>query len=459
MRKAGVASALAALTLGLALQISNGHWDRRALALVVTAAILAAIAVFMPFTGSSAAAGQDRAAAPDPGARAARALLGVGAAIGILFHAFAAPALYADPRALAGFHWLAATAAVAVSAYLCLHLRASLVRARFVLLLVCFVAMGAAVVRASPRPAIDVWVFQQRASAALLHGEDPYAATYPDIYGHSGQPMYAPQMTKGDVVSAFPYPPLSILAALPAYALLGDVRFAWLLAMAAAGWLLARGIGGISGELAAVFILFQPRSFFVLEQSWTEPLLLLAVALFLFARQRRWPPELCGLALAMLVAAKQYGAVLALPLFFTIPRGARTRAGLVAAGAGAATIVPFWLWNGPALLRSLVWFHLEAPFRKDALSLLAAWSRVGNVPARAGALSAAAALAALGSWAAACARARRVPTPAEAVAAGAFAWLAVVLFSKQAFCNYYWLCGSLLAAAAAASAGSSREAT
>ena len=64
MRETGVASAVAALTLGLALQISNGHWDRGALALVMTAAILAGIAVFMPFRGSSAAAGASRSQNP-----------------------------------------------------------------------------------------------------------------------------------------------------------------------------------------------------------------------------------------------------------------------------------------------------------------------------------------------------------------------------------------------------------
>ena len=42
------------------------------------------------------------------------------------------------------------------------------------------------------------------------------------------------------------------------------------------------------------------------------------------------------------------------------------------------------------------------------------------------------------------------------ILAGAGAWLAIVLFNKQAFCNYYWLVVGLLCAATAASTAASR---
>jgi hypothetical protein len=44
---------------------------------------------------------------------------------------------------------------------------------------------------------------------------------------------------------------------------------------------------------------------------------------------------------------------------------------------------------------------------------------------------------------------RRTATVAQAVLAGASAWLLLVLLNKQAFCNYYWLAVGLLCAAVA----------
>ncbi len=37
-------------------------------------------------------------------------------------------------------------------------------------------------IHASPRPHIDVWMFQQDGARELLHGGNPYAMTFPDIY-------------------------------------------------------------------------------------------------------------------------------------------------------------------------------------------------------------------------------------------------------------------------------------
>src|SRR5438093_944115 len=96
---------------------------------------------------------------------------GAGCAAGLACHLFTTPTYYADPRAFqGGFRWFALISLVVLSAYLCIHLRASLVRARFLLLLLCFVFLGIVVLRASPRPWIDVWVFQQGGADALLHG-------------------------------------------------------------------------------------------------------------------------------------------------------------------------------------------------------------------------------------------------------------------------------------------------
>jgi hypothetical protein len=440
---AGLASAFAGLAVALATQISSGMYDVRALLLVTLAAAAGLLAAFD--------------ASPEARTLWIKVVLGAGVAVGLLFHVFGDPTFYGERARLAGFRWLAATALVVLSAYLCIHLRASLVRARFLLLLGCFVAMGIAVVLASPRPWVDVWVLQQGAADALLHGVNPYAASYPDIYGRLSSQMYSPEVAHGGRVFGFPYPPLSLLAATPGFALFGDVRFAWVIAMAGGAWMIARAIGGSSGELAGLFMLFQPRTFFVLEASWTEAVVVAVFAFALLACARQWRPEWCGVALGLLLASKQYALFITVPLFFLVPRGTRLRAAVVALAAAAAVTAPFWLWDREALFRSLVRFHLLQPFRADSLSLLAGWARLGPIPGPAGFMSPAFGLGVLMVWTAV--YARRSVFVAQAIAAGALAWIAVVLFSKQGFCNYYWLCAALFCAAAAAKAERLGEAT
>ena len=74
---------------------------------------------------------------------------------------------------------------------------------------------------------------------------------------------------------------------------------------------------GPVGALAAGLYLFTPRNLFVLEQSWTEPfvVLFLAATVWCAARHPRVAPYVLGLFLAV----KQY-AVLALPLALLLAR-------------------------------------------------------------------------------------------------------------------------------------------
>src|SRR5688572_5693463 len=54
------------------------------------------------------------------------------------------------------------------------------------LLLVTHFLSGVWMIRASPDPDIDVFIFQQEGSRALLRGDNPYAITFPDIYAGRG---------------------------------------------------------------------------------------------------------------------------------------------------------------------------------------------------------------------------------------------------------------------------------
>jgi glycosyl transferase family 87 len=425
--------ALAAVTIALALQISSGQYDPRAVALVTLATVAAVIG-----------ATWRKRVVPVREAVLPQALLGVGCAAGLACHLFTNPTFYADPRALqGGFRWLALIALAVLSAYLW-HLRPSLIRARFPLLLACFAAMGLLVIRASPKPWIDVWVFQQGAADAVLHGANPYSVSYQDIYGPMALAWYAPELRQAGRVVAYPYPPLTFLAEAPAFAAFGDVRYALLASMIGAAWLIARAAPGKLGELAAALVLFQPRTLLVVEQAWTEPLVLFCFALSVYAIVRGAHWALSGAALGLLAASKQYAVLFVVPLALSMPR----RRGLwVAATVVIAVLAPFAIGDPAGFWRSVIRFQLLQPFRMDSLSLAPFAARLFGPAVQPFALAG----LALGAGVLAFCL-RRHPDLPLACATAAAAWAAVLIWNKQSFCNYWWLCSGLLAAASAAPA-------
>jgi hypothetical protein len=344
-----------------------------------------------------------------------------------------------------------------------------LARARFAAELAAVAALAAVVLRASPVPMIDVWFLEKLGATALLDGVNPYSIGYPNIYG-PGTRFLADALLSPDRrhVLAFPYPPLTLLLVTPAVALASDPRWTMVAAVLFAAWAVRRlGRGSAEASLAAVFLLVQPRGLFVLEQAWTEPLvlaLLLGAALAVSRlRERSAPaaPEVAAslavpvgrvaardLALVALAGAgglaiKQYTPLLLVPLALAVPRGARLRSAALAVAGAAAVTVPFFAWDPAGFLRGIVLFQLEQPFRADALSWAAALFRLTGTK-----MPAWIAFAAAGAVVVALARGHL--TVARALLGAAVAWLAFVVLSKQAFCNYYWLAVGLLCAAVAA---------
>ena len=128
-------------------------------------------------------------------------------------------------------------------------------------------------IKASPNPHIDVYTFHQEAYRALSQHVNPYAITMPNIYGHTM--WYADgYATGGRVLVGFLYPPLSLLLAWPAH-LLGDYRYAMALAVTLSGAFLAYARPGRLGSTVAAVFLFTPRGLLVIEQGWTESLVVL----------------------------------------------------------------------------------------------------------------------------------------------------------------------------------------
>jgi hypothetical protein len=297
-------------------------------------------------------------------------------------------------------------------------------------MLLMFVYLGRWILVASPDPAIDTYVFQREAGNALADGRNPYALRYPDIYGSS--PYYGPGLSVDGVLQfGYPYLPLSLLLTAPAQLLLGDYRYAQLAAMVLAAGFIASASPGRIGMLAAALLLFTPRTLFVLEQGWTDPLVVLgfAAATWVAVTRQGQLPWVFGLALAL----KQYTIFMVPAALHLVSRPFSRHMSLFLRALGLAALItlPFFLWSPSDFWRSVVMLQIWQPFRADSLSYLAWAAQDGDVwPASLGFLAAAIALG-LGLW-------RQPHTPAGFAATCALTYLAFFAFNKQAFANYYY---------------------
>ncbi len=416
--------ALLLIALGQMLLASDGHYTPEAIRWLVVASALGMVAV---------------SARPLPalerlGLCAPVAVLLFGVVVQFTQVATHPPGMYLRP--VSGWAaFLAAVAAAAVFSGSVAFASPALARLGTAALAVCFLAAGLWVLRASPRPAIDVFIFQQQASEALLHGHNPYTLTFPNIYGHTQ--FYGPDITDGRTLFfGFPYPPFSLFLAAGGFLATGDHRSAQLLAFViSAACVLALRPDRL-GALVAAVLLFTPRGLFVLEQGWTEPFGVALLGLVLLSAVRA--PRLLWLALGALFAWKQYTVVLFPLTALLLPRPFSWRAWarlvVPALATTLALTLPLALWDGRAFWRSVVWLQTVQPFRTDALSFPAALVALGTTPPPiVPTLLVLTALAvALVLW-----RAPRTPQGfalAVTVVLGVF-----FAFNKQSFCNYWFL--------------------
>ncbi len=364
-----------------------------------------------------------------------------------------------SPNELRPFYAGVAAAAVLSAGLL---LRSPIVRQVCLpLILLAHLLLGAWMLRASPDPLIDVFVFQQQAPAALLEGKNPYAMTFVDVYGSDAagaRAVYGQGLTRdGKVTFGFPYLPVSLFISLVAYGAAGDYRYAQLVAMTAAGALLAYARPGRVAALAAVLLLFTPRAFFVLGRGWSEPYVVVLLAAVVFCACRGL--ALLPVALGLFLASKQY-LVLALPacLILAASLGDRRQAiGLAWKAALVAIVVtlPLALWDWDAFWFSTVTVQKEAPFRDDALSYLVYWKQAfgGATPLFGRPVEQhGATLAFVATIPAVLLALFRAPrTPAGFAAALALSFLPFIALNKQAFANYYYFTIGCLCSAIAAS--------
>lgn len=295
-------------------------------------------------------------------------------------------------------------------------------------------ALGIWVIKTSPEPFIDVYVFEQTSAEALLKGQNPYNLTPPNIFGH--MLFYGKELVKdGKMTIGNPYPPLSIYVSTLGFLAAGDFRYSHLLAILISGVLIAFLHPGREAKLAAYLFVFTPRIFYVLEQGWTEPVVMLFLSLVIFCAVRypRWLP----ISLGLFFASKQY-LLFFLPLTLLLnPITTAWRKWIPFFGWMGATMVivtaPLAFWDLPAFIWNVGLAQWYQVFRMDALSYLALYAHAFQQTPSQLTSFIALAIAFLITW-------RFTPRTATGFALS-IAWGLEIFFAfnKQAFCNYYSL--------------------
>ena len=293
----------------------------------------------------------------------------------------------------------------------------------------------------APQPPIDVFTWTQTSVGALLHRINPYTVVAPDVYHGRYDPGYT--------VSVYPYMPATLLIYAPWVGVLGDFRFALAACLALTVAMIHR-IGrqlDIHPQLifaASLAVVLHPSGSRMIESGWTEPLLVLGAALFVSFALRR--PDGIGQAASFLLlpAMKQY--VLAPTVLYLLSGGRAIRPRVIAAAAtiGAATVLPFLVWNWHATLSGMV-FQMQAPRgpRLGSTSLVALLATTSGIYPGIW-LSAVAQLiaGALAWWR------LRDDGVSGLMLASALSLFATFLLGWQAFVNYYFFVGALLILAA-----------
>jgi hypothetical protein len=309
----------------------------------------------------------------------------------------------------------------------------------FPLLVALHFAMGALVLSFAPKPKIDVWSIEMEAVRALLHGHNPYAMTFEDPYGGTSRYFPPGASIDGRLQFGFVYPPLALLLCVPGYLLGGDTRWSVLAAMTGAALLIGYARAGKRTKIAALALLFTPRTFFVMDRAWTDPFVVLLTAAIVFLALRR--SRFLFVPIGLYVCLKQHMFIGIPALFMLLPRPIPKRLAFDLAWKGglvaAIVTLPLVLVDVHAFVSSVL--DIREMYRTDSLGLVALLHNVGIVSlSKWAGLIAIVPVVVLG-WK----RALRT--------AGGFAIFAAVthftlyLWSTHAFCNeYYNVIGALL---------------
>jgi hypothetical protein len=234
--------------------------------------------------------------------------------------------LYISGRDLTTIHLLSIATAAAAALSLLANDRWR--RASWLGVLALAAATGIVTIVLISNPGIDVWELLQQSSTGLLHGDDMYRQHW---------------MHSTGLQNVYPYLPGTTLVLAPFRWLLGDVRFGLLAASLLAAWLLQRYGAEDAPPALAALVVVMPDWVYLINRSWTEPLLVAVLAVAIIAL-RSGRTALAIVALAVALASKQH-IILLLPLFALWPSFGLRRT-IKACGLAILIVLP-WIIAGP----------------------------------------------------------------------------------------------------------------
>ncbi|MEO5970083.1 MAG: hypothetical protein ABIQ95_09160 [Bdellovibrionia bacterium] len=309
----------------------------------------------------------------------------------------------------------------------------------------------------SPHPLIDVFVNNTAAVDFFLKGKNPYSQTYVDIY--HGLFSYLP---------GFLYFPGLLFCLAPFRYLFGDIRFTFVFAQILNAILIYR-IAKRRGPakpgknqqeadrqsvvmaeailpflLPALWLSF-PVTYHVLEQSWTDTLLIAFTFLIVDSIDlRRW--AWVGILAGLVFTTKQYGFVISL---FAILRVTQVgglyqgiRCACFAAGAFSAVLIPFIISNFKGLYAMSIQAQTGPGIRTDSLGMSAFFALKWGyyLPGVAQVLIGVLGIGG-GVWMLWSDPVKKTDRMAVALF---FSYGCSFLFGKWSFCNYHYLLASFL---------------
>lgn len=284
-----------------------------------------------------------------------------------------------------------------------------------------------------PRPWIDVWTVHEDATSALLHGQNPYAQIYANIYPLDLQKSFTPWGI------LFVYMPGVLYLFAPFKALGFDTRIAIAFAYASSA-LILKAIGK-ENKMPALLFLAIPFGPYTVNMAWNDAFTVTFALLYVLAMVKK-DKRLFYLSIIGLALIKEHVYV-CFP--FMIWYGARRldlkfwSTALKQAAISLALCVPFLIWSWRDFLGSQHGLHFlkgdyatSMPERLDSFGLLfpIKYDLGLDIPFLGPLMMLAAAAVAIW-WL------YKNPTLKRALAASSLVMFITIIFAPAAFLNYY----------------------
>ncbi len=234
-----------------------------------------------------------------------------------------------------------------------------LIKYRFAVIVLISIVIKILIIVASPHPAIDVFDSLKKGGEALLEGKNPYNIQYGQVYKNVTPLTY------------FPYPPGSLLFLAPTVFLFKDPRVLLIMCQTFTSLLFFMILRQACRsrrvrELVPILYLYFPMSFFIIEQSWLDPLAAFLLSLFAYLNLKYTNQKfLKVITLGLTIIVKQYLPII---LLFLLKNTSKYLKIICLSTISALIILLLFYLPNPDKFNV---FRTDYPYRFDALTLIA----------------------------------------------------------------------------------------